>query len=175
MTLADIFPIHRLQNLKETVIKMDNDKIFMQEALRLAKEARDDGEVPVGAVIVWNGQIIGRGRNRREKNKNALAHAEIEAIAQACDTLGGWRLPNSTIYITLEPCPMCCGAMINARLQRAVIAARDSKSGALGSVLNFNSYPLNHKIETEYGLLEKESTELMQSFFSDLRTRLKRK
>lgn len=148
---------------------MENDEIFMQKAIALAKEAALDGEVPVGAVIVRDGEIIGYGRNRREKGKNALAHAEIEAIDMACRTLGGWRLPRCTIYITLEPCPMCCGALVNSRIERAVIAAHDSKTGALGSVLNFNSYPLNHKIKAEYGLCRKESEALMQEFFARLR------
>ncbi len=142
---------------------------FMTEALALAKEAISEGEVPVGCVIVCNGKVIGKGRNRREKDKNALAHAEIEAINEACATLGGWRLPECTMYVTLEPCPMCAGAIINARLDNVVIALRDSKSGALGSVINFNSYPLNHKVHLTYGVMENESREIMQDFFGKLR------
>ena len=152
---------------------MENDEIFMLKALELAKEAADDGEVPVGAVIVRDGNIVGYGRNRKEKDKNALAHAEIEAIDMACKILGGWRLPRCTIYITLEPCPMCCGALINSRIERAVIAAHDAKTGSLGSVLNFNSYPLNHKIKAEYGLCRKEAETLMQEFFARLRAKRK--
>ena len=141
----------------------------MNEALLLAKEAANEGEVPVGCVIVHDGKIVGRGRNRRELNKNALAHAEIEAINQACNTLGGWRLPQCTLYVTLEPCPMCAGAIINSRIENAVIALPDAKSGALGSVINFNTYPLNHKVNLTYGIMETEAKELMQSFFTKLR------
>lgn len=147
---------------------------YMEQALELAREAMADGEVPVGCVIVRDGIVIGRGRNRREVQKNALAHAEIEAINQACKALGGWRLTGCTMYVTLEPCTMCAGAMINARLENAVIALSDAKSGALGSVLNFNSYPLNHKISLTYGVKKDESRECMQTFFAGLRTRLKR-
>jgi tRNA(adenine34) deaminase len=152
---------------------MENDEIFMLKALELAKEAASEDEVPVGAVIVRDGEIIGYGRNRRDKGKHALAHAEIEAIDMACKALGGWRLPRCTIYITLEPCPMCCGALVNSRIERAVIAAHDAKTGALGSVLNFNSYPLNHKIKAEYGLFRKEAESLMSEFFAKIRAKRK--
>ena len=152
-----------------------NHEIVMSEALRLAKEAFDEGEVPVGCVIVRDGAIVGRGRNRREKDKNALAHAEIEAINEACTALGGWRLPGCTMYVTLEPCPMCAGAIINSRIENAVIALPDAKSGALGSVLNFNSYPLNHKVTLTYGICKEEARAYMQSFFEGLRTRLRPK
>ena len=152
----------------------ENDVIFMQAAIELAKEAALDGEVPVGAVIVHNGKIVGRGRNRREVNKNALAHAEIEAINEACGTLGGWRLPECTMYVTLEPCPMCAGGIVNARIDRTVIALADAKSGALRSVLNFNNYQLNHKTKTEFGLMENEARELMTGFFAKLRIKLRK-
>lgn len=142
---------------------------FMNEAIRLAKEAASDGEVPVGCVIVHSGEVIGQGRNRREKNKNALAHAEIEAINAACEKLGGWRLPECTMYVTLEPCPMCAGAIINSRIENVVIALSDAKSGALGSVLNFNSYPLNHKIKLTYGVMQNEVKEILQNFFANIR------
>ncbi len=156
---------------------MENEKdiTFMQAAIELAREAARDGEVPVGAVIVHNGEIVGRGRNRREKSKNALAHAEVEAINEACGTLGGWRLPECTMYVTLEPCPMCAGGIINARIDRTVIALADAKSGALRSVINFNNYPLNHKTKTEFGLMENEARELMTEFFVGLRSKLKEK
>ncbi len=147
----------------------EKDKIFMQNAIELAKEAANEGEVPVGAVIVHKGKIVGQGRNRREKTKNALAHAELEAINEACKNLGGWRLPECCIYVTLEPCPMCAGGIINSRIERSVIAVTDSKSGCLGSVINFNSYPFNHKTKVEYGLCEKEARALMSDFFSKLR------
>lgn len=149
----------------------EKDIAYMQKALALAKEAADEGEVPVGAVIVHKGKIIGIGRNRREKNKNSLAHAELEAINEACRTLGGWRLPECTLYVTLEPCPMCAGGIINSRIGRTVIALADAKSGCLGSVINLNSYPFNHKTETEYGLCEAESKELMTQFFTKLRNK----
>ena len=149
------------------------DIYFMRAALKLAEEAADEGEVPVGAVVTYNGEIIGRGRNRRERGKNALAHAEIEAINEACGALCGWRLPKCTLYVTLEPCPMCAGAVINSRIDRVVIALKDSASGALGSVLNLNCYPLSHKCNAEYGLLENESRRLLQSFFGKLREKRK--
>ena len=142
---------------------------FMNEALLLAKEAASEGEVPVGCVIVRDGEIIGRGRNRRETEKNALAHAEIEAINEACRALGGWRLPRCTMYVTLEPCPMCAGAIVNSRIEEAVIALSDPKSGALGSVINFNNYPLNHRVRLTYGVKANEAREYMQRFFTALR------
>ncbi len=147
----------------------DKDKNFMNAALSLAKEAGDEGEVPVGAVITYNGRIIGKGRNRREKEKNALAHAELEAINEACAFLGGWRLPDCTLYVTLEPCPMCAGGIINSRIGRTVIALADAKSGCLGSVINFNFYPFNHKTKAEYGLCEGEAKALMSEFFAKIR------
>ncbi len=146
-----------------------SDEKFMREALLLAEEAARDGEVPVGAVVVHDGRIIGRGRNRREKGKNALAHAEIEAINEACGSLGGWRLPGCTLYVTLEPCPMCAGAALNARVGSCVIALKDSASGAFGSVIDLNKYPLNHKSTVKYGVLENESRKLLQEFFERLR------
>ena len=149
----------------------ENDKEFMQSALSLARQAAAEGEVPVGAVIVHKGKIIGSGRNGREKTKNALAHAELLAINEACNTLGGWRLPECTLYVTLEPCPMCAGGIINSRIGRTVIALPDSKSGCLGSVINFNSYPFNHKTGVEYGLCENEARALMSDFFNALRNK----
>ena len=108
------------------------DQDYMKEAMALAKEAREAGEVPVGCVVVCDGQVVGRGRNRREEGRNALCHAEIEAINDACRTLGGWRLWKCTLYVTLEPCPMCAGAIIQARIPRVVFGARDEKFGACG-------------------------------------------
>jgi len=149
------------------------DLEFMQQALALAQEAASDGEVPVGCVIVCNGRIVGRGRNRRETAKTALGHAEIEAIADACKTLGGWRLWNCTMYVTLEPCPMCAGAIINARIPKVFIGAKDEKCGACGSVCDLFSMDFNHHPETVFGLLEEESKKLLTDFFLALRQTLK--
>ena len=149
------------------------DREFMEAALDLAREAMADGEVPVGCVIVRNGCIIGRGRNRRETGKTALGHAEVEAIADACRNAGGWRLWNCTMYVTLEPCPMCAGAIINARIPRVVCGAKDAKCGACGSVCDLFSMDFNHHPAIEYGLLEVESTQLLQQFFADLRVTLR--
>ena len=149
------------------------DMDFMQEALRLAKEAAEDAEVPVGCVIVRNGQIVGRGRNRRETHKTALGHGEIEAISDACKNLGGWRLWDCTLYVTLEPCPMCAGAIINARIPRVVYGASDAKSGACGSVCDLFSMKFNHHPTVEKGIREEECMELLQTFFQNLRMELR--
>ena len=141
------------------------DEQFMQEALALAREAGLEGEVPVGCVIVRKGQIVGRGRNRREGEKTALGHAEIEAIADACRNLGGWRLWDCTLYVTLEPCPMCAGAIINARIPRVVFGAEDEKCGACGSVCDLFSMGFNHHPQVEKGLCREESAGLLQEFF----------
>ena len=149
------------------------DLEFMDAALALAKEAAAEGEVPVGCVIVRNGQIVGRGRNRRERSKTALGHGEIEAIADACRNLGGWRLWDCTLYVTLEPCPMCAGAIINARIPRVVYGASDKKCGACGSVCNLFSMEFNHHPAVEKGICEEECAALLQEFFQNLRLELK--
>lgn len=149
------------------------DELFMDEALKLAKEAFADGEVPVGCVIVRRGQIVGRGRNRRETGKSALAHAEIEAISQACRNLGGWRLWECTLYVTLEPCPMCAGAIINARIPRVVYGASDKKCGAAGSVCNLFSMGFNHHPAVEMGIREEACAQLLTEFFQKLRMQLR--
>lgn len=151
------------------------DEKVMQEALALAEEAAKDGEVPVGCVITLGDRIVGRGRNRREMGKNALAHAEIEAINEACQTLGGWRLWQCTLYVTLEPCPMCAGAIINARIPRVVCGAKDVRFGACGSVTDLFSMPFNHRPTVEYGLLEEPCLALLQEFFQTLRNKRKKK
>ncbi len=148
----------------------ETDLEFMRRALALAKEAADEGEAPIGAVIVHDGKIAGVGRNRREKDKNALGHAEIEAINNACKTLGGWRLIGCTMYVTLEPCPMCAGAIINARIERVVFGAYDKKAGSCGSVTNLFELPYNHKPELIGGVLEEECSLALTNFFRDLRT-----
>ena len=149
------------------------DKEFMLAALALAKEAAMDGEVPVGCVIVRGDKIVGRGRNRRETAKTALGHAEIEAIADACRNLGGWRLWDCTLYVTLEPCPMCAGAIINARIPRVVYGAADEKCGACGSVCDLFAMEFNHRPKVETGLCAEQSAALLQEFFVNLRQELK--
>ncbi len=149
------------------------DLEFMDAALALAREAAADGEVPVGCVIVRNGQIVGRGRNRREGSKTALGHGEIEAIADACKHLGGWRLWDCTLYVTLEPCPMCAGAIINARIPRVVFGAKDAKCGACGSVCDLFSMDFNHHPQVESGLREEDAAQLLQDFFANLRIELR--
>ncbi len=147
---------------------MDDIK-FMKQALAHAVKSLEENEVPVGAVIVHNGEIVGTGRNRREKSKNALAHAEIEAINNACQTLGGWRLWECEMYVTLEPCPMCTGAIINSRLRRVVYGAFDKKAGSCSSVINLFDLPYNHKPQLLGGLMEKECSTLLSDFFAKLR------
>ncbi len=151
------------------------DHDFMRYALTLAKQASDEGEVPVGAVIVRHGEIVGVGRNRRETGKNALYHAEIEAIDDACKKLGGWRLWECEMYVTLEPCPMCCGAIINSRLRRVVFGAFDKKSGCCGSVMNMFELPFNHKPEIVSGFMEEECSGVLSEFFIKLRNTKKSK
>ena len=146
---------------------------FMEVALSLAREAGAEGEVPVGCVITRGDEIVGRGRNRREKDKTALGHAEIEAIADACRNLGGWRLWECTLYVTLEPCPMCAGAIINARIPRVVFGASDSKCGACSSVCNLFEMNFNHHPQVDKGLLEEESQALLEDFFKELRLQLR--
>ncbi len=150
-----------------------DDLKYMDEALALAAQAAAEGEVPVGCVIVCRGKIVGRGRNRREKDKSALSHAEIEAIDEACRTLGGWRLWECTLYVTLEPCPMCAGAIINARIPRVVYGASDAKYGACGSVCSLFSMAFNHHPQVESGVRQEEAAALMQEFFRNLRMELR--
>lgn len=149
--------------------KASRDTRLMSAAIALAREAALDGEAPVGAVVVRNGEIVGAGRNRRERGKNALAHAELEAIDVACRALGGWRLWECEMYVTLEPCPMCAGAVINSRIRRLVFGAFDPKSGSCGSVVNLFSLPYNHSPELEGGVMERECAELLTEFFARLR------
>lgn len=146
-----------------------NDIEYMKMALELARQSAEEGEVPVGAVIVKNGTVIGTGRNRREAAGNALAHAELEAIHNACETLGGWQLIDCTLYVTLEPCPMCAGAIINARIPRVVQGAVNPKAGSCGSVVNLFSLPYNHRPQLESGVLEDECKTVLKEFFKRLR------
>ncbi len=141
----------------------------MQNALCLAKKAAAEGEVPVGAVIVKDGEIIAEGRNMREQKQNALSHAEIEAINNACKRLGSWRLDDCELYVTLEPCPMCAGAIINSRIKTLVFGAYDSKAGSIDSVVNLCDYPYNHKVEVYGGICEDECLDILKEFFENLR------
>ena len=150
-----------------------DEQYYMQQALALAEEAEKDGEVPVGCVIVCKGAIVGRGRNRRETAKTALGHAEIEAISDACKNLGGWRLWECTMYVTLEPCPMCAGAIINARIPKVIVGAKDEKCGACGSVCDLFAMEFNHHPQVEFGVMEAESREILSRFFKNLREELK--
>jgi tRNA(adenine34) deaminase len=146
------------------------NEIYMQIALSLAKKAAAHGEVPVGCVIVGgDGLVIGRGYNRREETKSALSHAEIDAIQAACLQLGDWRLTGCTMYVTLEPCPMCAGAIIAARLSTLVFGAKDEVGGACGSVINLFEENFGHKPKIYSGVLAQESSNLLRAFFSDLR------
>ncbi len=146
---------------------------FMREALRLAAESAAEGEVPVGAVVVKDGVIVGTGRNRREAARNALSHAEVEAIDMACRTLHGWRLWQCELYVTLEPCPMCAGAIINARLPVVVYGAKDPKAGSCESVIRMFDLPYNHRPEVISGYLEEECSAALTQFFRDLREKRK--
>lgn len=148
---------------------MDKE-VYMKQALELAQEAADNDEVPVGCVICdTDGRIIGRGRNRREENSDATAHAEIEAIREACNKIGDWRLEGCTLYVTLEPCPMCTGAIINSRIPTLVFGARDSVTGSCGSVIDLFCENYGHKPAVYPGVLKEESAQLLKSFFKDKR------
>ena len=145
----------------------NRDISFMRQALALANEASDLGEIPVGAIIVnRDGKLVASAYNLRENEKSAIAHAEILAIEKACKELGGWRLNGCTLYVTLEPCPMCAGALVNSRIDRVVFGAYDMQAGCCGSVINFNAYPFNHAFEIEGGVLENECREVLTKFFN---------
>lgn len=151
------------------------DEIYMKKALELARIAAEQGEVPVGAIIVKDstGEIVGRGFNRREYGKSPLTHAEIVAIDEASRRLGGWRLIDCELYVTLEPCPMCAGAIINSRIERVVFGAYDKKAGSCGSVTNLFELPYNHKPELVGGVLESECAGVLSEFFKNLRNNKK--
>lgn len=155
--------------MNDCIVK--NDEYFMSLAIEEAKKAADLGEVPVGAVVVCDNEVVSAAFNTRETGKNALHHAEIKAIEKACNTLHGWRLHKCDLYVTLEPCPMCAGAIVNARIKRVIYGASDTKAGAFGSVFNMNDMPLNHKPEIISGLCKEECAKLLSDFFSELRKR----
>lgn len=141
-----------------------NDELYMRLAIDEARKAGEQDEVPVGAVIVREGEVIARAYNTRERDKNALCHAEIKAINEACNALGGWRLVGCTLYVTLEPCPMCAGAIVNAHLEKVVFGAYDKKAGAFGTMINLNDYPL-FKPEITAGVMREECATLLTDFF----------
>ena len=153
---------------------MTAQETFMKAALKLAHKAAEEGEVPVGCVVVCDGKIVGRGRNRRETKKTALGHAELEAIGKACRKLGGWRLHKCDLYVTLEPCPMCTGAIINARIRTVYYGAPDPKAGSCGTLVNLFELPYNHQPAVVGGLLEDECAGALRDFFRGLRERKKR-
>lgn len=154
--------------------KLTEDEKYMKAALKEAMKAYQIGEVPIGCVIVYEGKIIGRGYNRRNTDKNTLSHAEITAINKASKKMGDWRLEGCTMYVTLEPCQMCSGAIVQSRMDRVVIAAMNPKAGCAGSILNVLNMPeFNHQTDITYDVLKDESSELLKTFFKELRVRIK--
>ena len=149
-----------------------SDVKYMREAIRQAKKAKALGEVPIGCVIEYRGKIIGRGYNRRKTDKNTLSHAELNAIRKASKVMGDWRLEECTMYVTLEPCQMCSGAIVQSRIPKVVIGCMNPKAGCAGSILNIFDVPqFNHQVETEKGMLEEECSALLTDFFKELRER----
>ena len=156
------------------ITQLTDQEKYMKEALRQAKKAYALGEVPIGCVIVHEGKIIGRGYNRRNTDKNTLAHAEITAIKKASRVIGDWRLEDCTIYITLEPCQMCAGAIVQARIDEVVMACMNPKAGCGGSILNILEMPeFNHQVKVTRGILEEECSHMLTQFFKELRIRNK--
>jgi len=159
----------KIKHLSEGHAVRDHER-YMSMALGLAREAGEDGEAPVGCLVVGaDGAIIGRGRNRREKERDATAHAEIEAISCACKALGDWRLAGCSVYVTLEPCPMCAGAIIMSRVAKVFYGARDELTGSCGSVINLFMEQYGHSVQVTGGLLAEESSALLAGFFGELR------
>lgn len=155
--------------------QLTEDEKYMKEAIKEAKKAYKLGEVPIGCVIVYNGKIIGRGYNRRKTDKNTLCHAEISAIKKASKFMGDWRLEGCTLYVTLEPCQMCAGACVQARMDRVVIGCMSPKSGCAGSIINLLQMDaFNHQVEITKDILQEECSSMLTSFFEELRDRLKR-
>jgi tRNA(adenine34) deaminase len=163
-------PCYNELDVDQSNLTNESDEEWMRLSIALAQQAADEGEVPVGAVAIRNGLVIGQGYNRKEAANDPTAHAEIIALKQAAKAIGNWRLTDVTLYCTLEPCPMCAGAMIQARLSRLLYGARDLRFGADGSVVDvLNSDQFNHQVSVERGLLESESAALLQTFFRNLR------
>lgn len=152
------------------------DEKFMKEAIRQAKKAGEIGDVPIGCVIVFQNKIIARGYNKRNKNKTVLAHAELLAMSKACKKIGDWRLEDCTMYITLEPCQMCAGAIVQARIPRVVIGSMNPKAGCGGSILNLlEMEEFNHQVEVTRGVMEEECSQMLSAFFRELRKKQKEK
>ena len=155
------------------ILKQKTDEKFMKQALLQAKKAKEIGEVQIGCVIVQDGKVIGRGYNRRNTDKSTLSHAEITAIRKASKKLNDWRLEECTLYVTLEPCQMCAGAIVQARVKEVVIGAMNPKAGCAGSILNlFTMKQFNHQVQTTYGVCEEECSQILKQFFAGLRKRL---
>ena len=158
---------------QELILKQKTDEKFMKQALLQAKKAKEIGEVPIGCVIVQDGKVIGRGYNRRNTDKSTLSHAEITAIRKASKKLNDWRLEECTLYVTLEPCQMCAGAIVQARVKEVVIGAMNPKAGCAGSILDlFTMKQFNHQVQTTYGVCEAECSQILKQFFAGLRKRL---
>ena len=158
---------------QELILKQKTDEKFMKQALLQAKKAKEIGEVPIGCVIVQDGKVIGRCYNRRNTDKSTLSHAEITAIRKASKKLNDWRLEECTLYVTLEPCQMCAGAIVQARVKEVVIGAMNPKAGCAGSILNlFTMKQFNHQVQTTYGVCEAECSQILKQFFAGLRKRL---
>ncbi len=154
--------------------KYSEDEKYMKEAIRQAKKAAAIGDVPIGCIIVYDGKIIARGYNKRNKNKTVLAHAELLTMSKACKKIGDWRLEDCTMYITLEPCQMCAGAIVQARIKRVVIGSMNPKAGCAGSILNLlEMSEFNHQVEVTRGVLQEECSEMLSSFFRELRKKQK--
>ena len=166
--------VQKMSKIRASVLT--EDEKYMKEAIRQARKAEALGEVPIGCVIVYEGKIIGRGYNRRMTAHSALAHGEILAIKKACRKMGDWRLEGCRIYVTLEPCPMCAGAIVQARIPQVIIGCMNPKAGCAGSVLDlFHQEGLNHRCQVETGILQEECSEMMKSFFRRLREKGKEK
>ena len=156
--------------------KLSEDERYMRQAITLAKKAAANGDVPIGCVIVYEGKVIARGYNRRNVDKTTLAHAEIMAIKKASKVLGDWRLEDCTLYVTLEPCQMCSGAIVQSRMTRVVVGCMNPKAGCAGSILNLLDMPeFNHQVELTTGVMEEECSQMMKSFFKELREARKKK
>lgn len=169
-----IFEKAEKKEKNDSLFRVERDCKFMQEAIRLAEQAKALGEIPIGAVIVRDDQILCGAYNLRETRKMATAHAELLAIEEACRILGGWRLPRCTLYVTMEPCPMCAGAIVNARIERVVYGAKNHKAGCCGSLVDFNTCGFNHTFALDGCVCEEECRQLLQRFFADKRKEIKK-